>query len=51
MDAIRAASGLPLKRIYQLYPSKDRLLLAFLDRRDRRWRGSLAGYVERGACA
>ena len=51
MDAIRAASGLPLKRSYQLYPSKDQLLLAVLDRRDRRWRRS-PGLVRRtGACA
>jgi AcrR family transcriptional regulator len=47
MDEIRAASGLSLKRIYQLYPGKEELVLAFLDRRDRRWRGSLAAHVDR----
>ncbi|MFJ5262220.1 TetR/AcrR family transcriptional regulator [Streptomyces sp. NPDC088387] len=45
MDAVRAASGLSLKRLYQLYPSKDRLVEAYLDRRDERWRGRLADYV------
>lgn len=45
MDAIRAGSGLSLKRIYQLYPGKDQMVLAFLDRRDLRWRGSLAAQV------
>ncbi|HZE66880.1 MAG TPA: TetR/AcrR family transcriptional regulator [Sporichthyaceae bacterium] len=47
MDEIRAASGVSLKRIYQLYPGKEELVLAFLDRRDRRWRGSLEAYVDR----
>jgi AcrR family transcriptional regulator len=46
MDEIRARSGLPLKRIYQLYPGgKDQLVIAFLDRRDRAWRGGLAAYA------
>lgn len=49
MDDIRAASGLSLRRIYQLYPGKELLVLAFLDRRDRRWRGSLEAYVDRVA--
>ncbi|MEV4561763.1 TetR/AcrR family transcriptional regulator [Kitasatospora sp. NPDC049285] len=47
MDEIRAAAGLPLKRIYRLYPAKEELLVAVLHRRDARWRGSLAAYVER----
>ncbi|WP_434591419.1 TetR/AcrR family transcriptional regulator [Streptomyces sp. A5-4] len=34
MDAIRAASGVSLKRLYQLFPSKDDLLEAVLRRRD-----------------
>ncbi|GAA1978532.1 TetR/AcrR family transcriptional regulator [Amycolatopsis minnesotensis] len=33
MDELRAAAGLPLKRIYQLYPGKDDLVVAFLRRR------------------
>lgn len=45
MDEIRAASGVPLKRLYQLYPSKERLVLAYLERRDTRWRGRLAAHV------
>lgn len=49
MDEIRARCGLSLKRIYQLYPSKEHLVLAFLRRRDVRWRGQLATYVERTA--
>ncbi|NKY45624.1 TetR/AcrR family transcriptional regulator [Nocardia cerradoensis] len=47
MDRIRAASGLSLKRIYALYPTKDDLVVAMLRRRDERWRQALAGYVER----
>jgi AcrR family transcriptional regulator len=47
MDEVRARSGLPLKRIYQLYPGgKDQLVVAFLDRRDRAWRGGLAAYAD-----
>lgn len=47
MDEIRARSGLPLKRIYQLCPGgKDQLVVAFLDRRDRVWRGRLAAYAD-----
>ena len=47
MDAIRDASGVPLKRLYQLFPAKEQLVEAYLDRRDRRWRRHLAAYVER----
>ena len=47
MDAIRDASGVSLKRLYQLFPSKDQLVEAYLERRDRSWRCRLAGYVER----
>lgn len=46
MDDIRAASGVSLKRVYQLYPAKDQLIQAYLDRRDRRWRAQLAEYVQ-----
>ncbi|MFF9089405.1 TetR/AcrR family transcriptional regulator [Streptomyces sp. NPDC014991] len=46
MDRIRAASGLPLKRIYRLFPAKEDLVVAVLRRRDRRWRESLAARVE-----
>jgi len=47
MDAIRDASGVPLKRLYQLYPGKEQLVEGYLERRDLRWRGRLADYVER----
>lgn len=46
MDAIRDASGVPLKRLYQLFPGKEQIVEAYLERRDRRWRGRLAEYVE-----
>jgi AcrR family transcriptional regulator len=45
MDALRADSGLSLKRIYQLYPSKDEIMVAMLRRRDVRWRASLREWV------
>ncbi|MGW5731705.1 MULTISPECIES: TetR/AcrR family transcriptional regulator [Streptomyces] len=47
MDQVRAASGVSLKRLYQLYPSKSQLVVACLERRDRRWRARLAASVER----
>jgi AcrR family transcriptional regulator len=46
MDAIRDSSGVPLKRLYQLFPSKEQLVEAYLERRDLRWRSQLAEYVE-----
>jgi AcrR family transcriptional regulator len=45
MADVRTAAGVSLKRLYQLFSSKDELLLAFLDRRDVLWRERLAGYV------
>ncbi|MFI9723045.1 TetR/AcrR family transcriptional regulator [Streptomyces sp. NPDC052396] len=45
MDAIRTASGVSLKRLYQLFPSKDALVEAYLLRRDQRWRAELAHYA------
>ncbi|MEU5599360.1 TetR/AcrR family transcriptional regulator [Streptomyces sp. NPDC020298] len=47
MDEIRTASGVSLKRLYQLFPAKDQLVEAYLERRDGHWRGRLAAYVER----
>jgi AcrR family transcriptional regulator len=47
MDEIRTSSGVPLKRLYRLYPGKDQLIDAFLERRDGAWRGRLAGFVAR----
>ncbi|WP_395570372.1 TetR/AcrR family transcriptional regulator [Streptomyces sp. BK79] len=46
MDAVRNASGVSLKRLYQLFPSKDVLVLEFLQRRDERWRSALARHVD-----
>ncbi|MFD7639447.1 TetR/AcrR family transcriptional regulator [Kitasatospora sp. NPDC059795] len=46
MDEVRAASGLPLKRIYRLHPTKDDLVVAVLRRRDTRWRGRLTVAAE-----
>ncbi|TJZ91136.1 TetR/AcrR family transcriptional regulator [Actinacidiphila oryziradicis] len=46
MDEIRSASGVSLKRLYQLFPSKGDLVEAYLRRRDARWRAALAGYVD-----
>ena len=45
MDEIRSAAGLPLKRVYALYPAKESLVEAYLQRRDVRWRGRLAAAV------
>lgn len=47
MDDIRGASGVSLKRLYQLFPAKEQLVQAYLERRDARWRGQLAAFVER----
>ncbi|KFG71183.1 TetR/AcrR family transcriptional regulator [Streptomyces mutabilis] len=46
MDAVRNASSLSLKRLYQLFPSKEALVLQFLRRRDERWRQALARHVD-----
>ncbi|MBG0850708.1 TetR/AcrR family transcriptional regulator [Streptomyces spinoverrucosus] len=45
MDDVRGASGVSLKRLYQLFPAKEQLVEAYLERRDVRWRGRLATYV------
>ncbi|GHA53902.1 TetR family transcriptional regulator [Streptomyces tauricus] len=46
MDDIRGASGVSLKRLYQLFPAKEHLVVAYLERRDLRWRGRLAEYTD-----
>jgi AcrR family transcriptional regulator len=46
MDEIRSASGVSLKRLYQLFPSKDDLVEAYLRRRDGRWHQKLADYAD-----
>src|SRR4051812_50015695 len=45
MDDIRSASGVSLKRLYQLFPAKEQLVEAYLERRDGDWRGGLAADV------
>ncbi|WP_406005367.1 TetR/AcrR family transcriptional regulator [Streptomyces sp. NBC_00637] len=47
MDDLRGASGVSLKRLYQLFPAKEHLVEAYLERRDVRWRGLLAESVAR----
>lgn len=47
MDELRGASGLSLKRLYQLFPTKEQLVAAYLARRDERWRRHLAEHVAR----
>jgi AcrR family transcriptional regulator len=47
MDAVRDRSGLTLRRLYGLFPAKEHLVVAFLERRDVRWRRRLADHVER----
>ena len=46
MDEIRSASGIPLKRLYQLFPSKSDLVEAYLCRRDGDWLASLRRYAD-----
>ncbi|MFJ2738320.1 TetR/AcrR family transcriptional regulator [Streptomyces sp. NPDC087440] len=45
MDAIRTASGVSLKRLYQAYPSKSDLLEAVLRRRDETVGAGVESYV------
>ncbi|MFD1656729.1 TetR/AcrR family transcriptional regulator [Streptomyces caeni] len=49
MDDIRSTSGVSLKRLYQLFPAKEHLVEAYLERRDVRWRQQLADHVDRHA--
>ncbi|MDQ0791912.1 TetR/AcrR family transcriptional regulator [Streptomyces sp. B1I3] len=46
MDEIRAASGVSLKRLYTLFPSKSALVQACLEARDIKWRAGLATFVD-----
>ncbi|WAU83571.1 TetR/AcrR family transcriptional regulator [Streptomyces sp. Qhu-G9] len=46
MDDVRGTSGVSLKRLYQLFPAKEHLVVAYLERRDIRWRQALAEHVD-----
>ncbi|GAA2517586.1 TetR/AcrR family transcriptional regulator [Winogradskya humida] len=48
MAEIRTAAAVSLKRLYQLFPAKNELLLAVLDHHDAEWRARLSAYVEAG---
>lgn len=47
MDDIRDASGVSLKRLYQLFPNKERLVTAYLQRREVSWQTQLEEHVAR----
>jgi AcrR family transcriptional regulator len=47
MDDIRDASGVSLRRLYQLFPHKEDLVTAFLERREVTWRTGLTTHVDR----
>jgi AcrR family transcriptional regulator len=47
MDEIRDRSGVPLKRLYQLFSSKEKLVVAVLQRRDTRWHERLSSHADR----
>ncbi|WP_460798268.1 TetR/AcrR family transcriptional regulator [Microbacterium sp. GXF0217] len=45
MDELRAAAGVSLRRLYALYPSKDQIVSAVLERKHAQWDAALAGAV------
>lgn len=47
MDDVRDAAGVSLKRLYQLFPNKETLVTAYLQRRDVWWRDRLSTHVAR----
>lgn len=49
MDDVRDAAGVSLKRLYQLFPNKETLVTAYLQRRDVWWRDRLSAHVAREA--
>src|SRR5262249_27093082 len=51
MDELREASGLALRRIYQIYPAKDEIVVAVLRRRHRSMMTNLAAEVGRAGSA
>src|SRR5262245_53809363 len=49
MDHVRDAAGVSLKRLYQLFPNKETLVTAYLQRRDVWWRDRLSTHVAQEA--
>ncbi|MGH9064071.1 MAG: TetR/AcrR family transcriptional regulator [Acidimicrobiales bacterium] len=47
MDELRDKAGVPLKRIYACFPSKDDLVRAYLAHQDDRWRDGVESYVKK----
>jgi AcrR family transcriptional regulator len=47
VDAIAAAAGVTKKTIYDRFGSKERLVVAYLQHREARWREHLAGWLAR----
>jgi AcrR family transcriptional regulator len=45
MGEVRTAADLPMKRVYQLFPSKDDMVVAFLRRRHDRMMSAIEDYV------
>jgi len=45
MAALRNTAGIPLKRLYRCFSSKQDIVRAYLQRRDQRWRSELSHYV------
>ncbi|MER7441876.1 TetR/AcrR family transcriptional regulator [Micromonospora avicenniae] len=48
MDALRVEAGVSLKRLYQLFPSKESIVEEVLQRRRRLWNGMVEAAVETG---
>jgi AcrR family transcriptional regulator len=51
MDAVRTAAGVPLKRIYALFPSKNDLIAAVLENRRAQWNTGIAASAARAGTA
>jgi AcrR family transcriptional regulator len=49
MDRVRNEAGVPLKRIYSVFPSKDDLVLAVLQRRRATWDAGISAHADQAA--